>query len=229
MSKKYRLLKDLPQCKAGTIFEKYADNAVDYEALGIKQWNGGSCRHESVFLLDCHVEDNPDWFELISEKESKDVFTWDEIEKALSEFDGHISDYDLIKHDLQRYLKQSKQPPTPQKKERVLDIKYLQEDNNAVHHYSFTSTKWISKELIKEAIESVLNNDGFRITVSPNLFTQEAIDKAREDAFNAAREVFWDKHNGRIEYDNGDWSYSNLPKYMSASDYINSLNTKPHE
>lgn len=70
-NKRYRLLKDLPQCKAGTIFDKYDETAIDYVALGVTQWDSGKCKHVEVFLLDCHVENNPEWFsEILPEEKS---------------------------------------------------------------------------------------------------------------------------------------------------------------
>lgn len=72
-NKRYQLLKDLPQCKAGTIFEKYSEDAIDYVALGILQWDSGKCKKVEVFLLDCHVENNSEWFELITERPPIDI------------------------------------------------------------------------------------------------------------------------------------------------------------
>jgi hypothetical protein len=49
----------------------------------------------------------------------QESFTWDEIEKALSEFEDVVTDFDFIKYDLQRYLKQSKSSPQPISFQRV--------------------------------------------------------------------------------------------------------------
>jgi len=80
-------------------------------------------------IIDVYFKDNRSAFSIShwlknakklppSTQQEKEVFTWEEIESALSEFDGHVNDMDyaLIKHDLKRYLKQSKQPsPTTMK------------------------------------------------------------------------------------------------------------------
>lgn len=59
MSKKYRLLKDLPDAKSGTIFELDKEgDSYDYTAT-----TGEFCWYRRHF-----IENNPDWFELINER-----------------------------------------------------------------------------------------------------------------------------------------------------------------
>lgn len=56
-TKKYKLLRDLPDAKAGTIFTFDGDDSYDYKSA---QYEDGKSWYKNVV-----VENNPDWFELI--------------------------------------------------------------------------------------------------------------------------------------------------------------------
>lgn len=67
MSKKYRLLKDLPDADAGTLLF-LQDNVYYYKT-----------RTESdAYYTPCAVENNPTWFQRVDEK----IYTQDDIDEA---------------------------------------------------------------------------------------------------------------------------------------------------
>lgn len=83
---------------------------------------------------------------------------------------------------------------------------------------------------VKQAIEKVLNDEAdsniFLKQDALNslgiMYTQEEVNNAIVDAFNASRDVF-PTAVGRIEYPNGDCSNHYAPRYMNAKDYLDHL------
>jgi cyclopropane fatty-acyl-phospholipid synthase-like methyltransferase len=63
MSKKYKLLKDLPDCKAGTILELSEDG----ESYDYKAQDGAECWYRRHY-----VESNSDWFQLVEEPKNEE-------------------------------------------------------------------------------------------------------------------------------------------------------------
>lgn len=75
MSKRYRLLKDLPDCAAGAIFTHDGDDCYNYESTqysDLKSWY-----KENV------IQNNPEWF---SEVEEEVPFTWEWTDELVKEF-----------------------------------------------------------------------------------------------------------------------------------------------
>jgi len=153
MSKRYRLLKDLPDVNEGAIAEWDASaNAYKMEKTGA--WVSP---HRYHWLSKGTVEQSPEWFELIN----------DRIEVLGFSFDKE---------------------PYNNKWGNVIKVHVPY-----TFKYELESNK-IKLELIKQAIERVLNGDD-NIFLSQDVvrqlgvqYTQEQLDKSMEDAFNAARE-----------------------------------------
>ena len=87
--KKYRLKKDLPDCKAGAIFELY-ENHAGY----MKYFSNSNYYDENRGRLRCNyetkvVESNPDWFEEVGTDMLESIidenFIGDEIKKNLKQ------------------------------------------------------------------------------------------------------------------------------------------------
>jgi len=75
--KQYKLLKDLPDLKAGAIFIKGSEEDGDYHCQGEYRYD------EDV------VENNPEWFEEVKEEYEKSV--------AMTFIDTHYIDKDKIR------------------------------------------------------------------------------------------------------------------------------------
>lgn len=200
--KKYKLLKDLPdgsvvgdEYECGKQFNFYFNTRIHKEATAVDEGH----RWDTW-----QVENNPKFFELIKE-EPKEVFTWNDklaveycnvfkysTPSNLQEFkDRIISDQSKtsfmpdvstrIKHWTEPLATESK-PDTSKEKIEV----YVSGDGMFGQMVSVRpkSPSWsIPKEklpAIKQAIESVLNNE--------KLYTKFDVDILIEDAFNAARE-----------------------------------------
>lgn len=147
--KKYRLLKDLPDAKAGTIATLSKDgDSYDYKA----RWG------EDCWYRKSYVEDNSEWWEeLVEDEITVKVF-----------YDGFAGEMMGVKLNNPTWVIPKEKLP-----------------------------------LIKQAIENIVNDKeppilGYNISQKDtseflkinNLFRQSDLDKARELAFNAARETY---------------------------------------
>lgn len=257
MSKKYRLLKDLPDIPAGTNFTWTGKEYLS------ETYNDGtmSWRYPKET-----VENNTSWFEEIVEPESnkETPFVWDgsgegflnylikQKEDAVKRHDfttayewrmverlyrshllicntktykGEITSVDKI---VEEYLKkeQSKNQTKPKTERIEVSI-------NADNLSSGEKRYWIDFSKtppenefwkIKSAIETALNNDKnwFKEAyeeytgVNPRRFTQQEMDKAREEAFSSAR-------NGIRGFDMLKPFYSSFTEYQS---HLNKAITK---
>lgn len=180
----------------------------------------------------------PDIFEPIPdtpepEQTTKEGFAWDDdlvqdffsmLPRYFSQ--GHSTNSAMNKFKASKPSQSNtpKEEPPPSSntdKERVLDIQYLQEDNNAVHHYSFTCTKWVAKETIKKVIEAVLNDDARQYwdtldkVSGSKLYTQSDLNKAIEDAFRAGKMFTWAQSN-MGEPDRMKWIYETPEDYLKT-------------
>lgn len=73
MEKRYKLLKDLPDSKAGDVYV-LCDDDKEWPPVYYKNGN-----QEESYWLQKHVENSPDWFsEVKSENKSIDSFQWTE-------------------------------------------------------------------------------------------------------------------------------------------------------
>src|SRR5687767_13592234 len=136
MSKKYKLLKDLPNAKAGAVY-KITDSGTDYicyDLMGKRSWDVSYPRE--------YIENNPEWFELINDRiEVKDFFF-----ECHNKYNG--GDYVVVLNSI------------------------IPEDK---------------KQLIKQAIERVLNGDDECVFDIEKINAQVDKLQAMEYAFNAAR------------------------------------------
>lgn len=206
MSKRYRLKRDSPDSKAGTILTQVADS--DYEYIA----NGG---YDSFYYKD-QVENSPDWFELI--EEPKEVFTWDD--KLACEWAGYLEEVlkigtstSQIPAILRMWKERHKSKTKPLPKD-VFEVKavfcskgFVTDQKVSGVSYIFEvvgrNKGWFSSDKfqpIKQAIEAVLNNDDreycYKVERNPDgsirsfielKYSQPQMDKGIEDAFNAAR------------------------------------------
>lgn len=100
MMKRYKLLKDLPNLCAGTIFE-YSSRTGNY--IGIDRGDG-------IYFDTYIVQKNKDWFEEIKEKTDEEVLAfclWQEYGKIVPDESKELADFLLktfpsIRKDLQK-------------------------------------------------------------------------------------------------------------------------------
>ena len=84
----------------------------------------------------------------------------------------------------------------------------------------YLESMWTSRPIpedkfpaIKSAIDKILNDESFVITTSPNLFTQEALDSAIENAFNAARKAWTSSIKQPFD---GEYVHPTFADYLSS-------------
>lgn len=201
---RYRLKKDLNKGSKFMFVPMGTETIATKYGYVLETANGGS-----YYFTEDQLDKDEEYFELIKE-EPKEVFTWDD-EKALAfarftnsestTFQGRYADLKEFK------TKQSKRLFLP--KERIEVSKVCPHMNLTKVYgkeivYQFDTSTPISDDtfpLIKQAIEAVLNNDvppswvkDSKYVVSAdcgktsiNFYTQEAMDKAREQTWEAAR------------------------------------------
>jgi hypothetical protein len=170
---------------------------------------------------------------LSNKQENKDVFTWDE--ESAKEY----GKFCVLNHSWLQWedFKQSKQPLKPDTKERiVVNIGTLDSGGQIgiPHQYPLVTSNPIAKEqipLIKQAVESVLNDDvkrgkDFYVEIPPGetiltMFTKEQMDKAISDAFYAGKKYY------RVQIPSDGYQYGDIKfYYLTLNDYLNSLNNK---
>lgn len=270
MSKRYRLLKDLPQCEAGTIFEKYSEDAIDYVALGVTQWDSGKCKHIEVFLLDCHIEDNKEWFtEILPEHkcphcgamtsqlnsecykapEQSKEFVWDD--KLVLEFASHpnlkyMTDSNVLDICLQEFKRSKQQAPSKseshipkeEKPEETYSVRLTVGDFMELTRMIKKSKQGLPiKETVDEIYKRRMEIEEATSKINHPLpdnkeekgieeratafwynrvyFTQQELDKAREESFNAARDM-------NVKWRPEDHCY----KYRTFWEYLQSIKVK---
>jgi hypothetical protein len=101
--KTYKLLKDLPQCEAGTEFVKYADDAVDYVAKNVMVYSSGDCKRHEFFLDDKLVEDNPDWFKELTPEAENIIPDVEKFVESISERQIELFEYYVKKRLEKKY------------------------------------------------------------------------------------------------------------------------------
>lgn len=129
--KKYKLIKDLPDAKAGTIFHNAETNLYRYT----------SNDEETCFYIGFKVENNPEWWELIEEKPKKievsDLGKYDEIYPALGYFMFRVSNWEIPIHKF------------PAIKEAIEAI--LNDDDDVKGEDTVKTDLWVHKHLIGDA------------------------------------------------------------------------------
>lgn len=163
-SKRYRLKKDLPDSNAGDEYVLFRDG-IEGPSVYYKYGDPNE-----IYWLQKHVENQPDWFELIEEVKptgTKDVFTWtDELIK-----DFLTSEYSRIKkgyipwQEIIDDFKQSKQSLKPDSKERIevrLERQTHSDPRIKPIELIIVPTHGVAEwqlSLLKDSIERVLNNE----------------------------------------------------------------------
>lgn len=160
---RYRLKKDLPDCKAGTILTKEDKPDGLYMYCGVLDGTDA----DSWYIKEV-VENNPDWFELIKE-EPKEVFTWDDekVSEACLYVGEKIKTIEDIKSQIPPLVAAFKQSKTP----------------------SVQSKPDTSKEFYFVAKGMKMGYDYYVDETNQRLFTQQQMDKVREQTWEAARQT----------------------------------------
>ena len=217
MTKKYKLLKDLPDAKAGAIFvHNYSYNRyyLDGNILG-SYW-------DKEF-----VEDNPTWFqevlpvsEPVKERIKVGIRYHCYGGELVIDANKIISEeyFPAIKKSIESALNDT---VVEDKKATVTLFKQIYEnykvksDNGYIYNYGFYSDVEIGEEqfpIIEKSVEDILNDT----IVEDKIYNQEQMDKAIVDAFYAARQT----KNGT----GGDFYIPFSPlRYSYHQDYLNHL------
>lgn len=233
MNRRYKLLKDLPDCEAGRLIQ-YDDMAKEYFAVT----HGGS----KIYFQERTVEDNLLWFSPIEQPENKEAFTWtDELVAeacyaiGLSVENGKDIQKQIppLVNKFKEINSQSKQSPQPkQERIRISNLQYYgnKKEGDTLFTYLFClnidnipSEKY---ESIKQAIEQVLNDEAgdqllllkeanyeikkLKNRITDCKYTDTDLYEAKLNAFNAARET-------------KDGFYGYGMKYPTFTDYKNTL------
>jgi hypothetical protein len=236
MSKRYRLKKEMPMYQVGEIFRWHKMTGGYRPDESFFPNYEESMRHT---LSKQYVEDSPDWFELIKE-EPKEVFTWDDTDWHGIIYNikkkDHPADWLIRQLNIVLQSKQSKTSPLQSKpdtsKERieVSDVRVLGNSDHG-HWYEFhvagTGQNYLydiptdKLPLIQQAIEAAINSE---YQVHPDsswsihsrnekLYTQQQMDKAREQTWMAAKDTIPDP-SGLFQL---------VYKYPTLQSYLNTL------
>ncbi len=226
VTKRYTLLKNLPQCNAGTTFEKYKEDAVDYMAVGIETWNSGLCKDRPFYLDDSVVENNPEWFEEVKqplpstpERIKVGKMSCSEGEQGYGEMKWNLQ-FKTNKHIhydksidlcnlLERFLNGDMDNPNPFDGKR--HSFYLSDEAG---QWAKPSRKY-SPEEINEALK-YFQRQPLQFYSKEKTYTQSEVDTIREEAFNAAREL---SNNERVEkYSGTGLKHPTYKDYQQATD-----------
>lgn len=250
---RYKLKKDLPDAKVGTILTKEDKPNGLYMYCG--KFDGTD---PSSWYAEEAIESAPDWFELIKE-EPKEVFTWDD-EKAKEFYTfcyNNVFKQPTYPEEMIERFKQSKASTTVNltlndshrvtntSKERIDRIEVTDviaagcSDNGNWYRFHIARSPgkpWpeipkVNFPLIKRAIEDTLNGIPTPPFINYSLdhkFTQQDLDKAREQTWKACRETTG-QPIGRGEYNEGDCGDLYRNKYPTLESYLNHISKTTKE
>ena len=224
-TKRYRLLKDLPDSKVGDIYI-WNDGMVDVNAY---YKNGDT---DSSYWCKENVENNPEWFEevLPVSEPVKEMVGVTVTEMNTYNSRVHYG-YSFNVHSVDIDCGKIKQAIESALNDTVVEDRF---DGKRVSFYAMDEVgQWAAadKELTKEKIDELMkefHNQPLQFYSPPKRYSQSEVDAIRADTWYAARKIT-DKVVGEIDFKDGDRCPFYEKYFNSINDYLSSLNLNSND